>query len=46
MGAVLGANPVGAIQEGRFAAEIHLMVEAAAGANSGVVCGFDNLPGT
>ena len=37
MGAVLRADPVGAVQEGRFTMEIDLMVAAAAGANSGVV---------
>ena len=43
MGAVLRADPVGAVQEGRFTMEIDLMVAAAAGANSGVVHGFDNF---
>ena len=46
MGAVLRADPVGAVQKGRFAMEIDLMVAAAAGTNSSVVHGFDNFRGT
>ena len=46
VGAVLRADPVGAIQEGRFTMEIDLMVAAAAEANSGVVHDFDNFHGT
>ena len=37
VGAVLRADPVGAVQEGRFAMEINLMVAAAAGTNSSIV---------
>ena len=43
VGLVLRADPVGAVQKGRFAMEIDLMVAAAAGANSSVVHGFDNF---
>ena len=35
-GAVLRAYPVGAVQEGRFAMEVDVMVAAAAGTNSSV----------
>ena len=42
----LSTNPAGAIPEGGFAVEIHLMVAAAAGTNSSVVHGFDNFCGT
>ena len=37
VGAVLRAYPVGAVQKGRFAMEIDLMVAAAAGTNSMVL---------
>ena len=43
VGAVFRADPVGAVQKGRFAMEIDLMVAAAAGTNSSVVHGFDNF---
>ena len=46
VGLVLRADPVGAVQKGRFAMEIDLMVAAAAGTNSSVVHGFDNFRGT
>ena len=39
VGAVLKADPVGVVQEGKFAMEINLMVAAAAGTNSS----FDNF---
>ena len=43
VGAVLRADPVGTVQEGRFAMEFYLMVAAAAGTNSRIVHGFDNF---
>ena len=43
MGAVLRADPIGAVQKGRFAMEIDLMVAAVAGTNSSAVHGFDNF---
>ena len=46
MGAVLRADPVGAVQKGRFAMEIDLMVAAAAGTNSSIVHGFNHFRGT
>ena len=46
VGAVLRADPVGAVQKGRFAMEIDLMVAAAAGTTYSVVHGFDNFRGT
>ena len=45
-GAVLRAYPVGAVQEGRFAMEVDVMVAAAAGTNSSVVHGFYKFHGT
>ena len=46
VGLVLRADPVGAVQKGRFAMEIDLMVAAAAGTNSSIVNCFDNYHGT
>ena len=37
VGAVLKADPVRAVKEGRFAMEINLMVAAAAGTNSELI---------
>ena len=46
VGAVLREDPVLAVQKGRFAMKIGLIVAAAAGTNSSVVHGFDYFCGT